>query len=419
MKRKLLCAALALTLLLSLGSAAFAESSVWWQVDDDTLIISGTGEMPDYSGTVPPWEKLKKTLEGVEIQSGITHIGSQCFQYCPELTEVSIADSVESIGEAAFFKCTKLKNITLPSDIEEISQQCFDHCGALKSIVIPEGVTVIGNAAFNCCAALQEVTLPASLEEIADSAFNYCPNLKTVYYTGSLDQWESIEIASYNKCLTDASIQCVSSGTPGQTSYGSQSNEIFWELEKDGTLYISGYGEMPDYYATLAPWISQRDKIKAVIIDYGVTRIGQEAFEGCSNIKSVSIPLSVTEIGEAAFFECKKLTDVSLPYTLEELGDQAFDKCAKLRSIVVPEGIDVIGEACFNCCFALEEVTIPASVEEIESSAFNACSKLKSIYYGGSASDWKEIKIRGYNKPLGDADLYTTGQSGSGKNALN
>jgi hypothetical protein len=72
--------------------------------------------------------------------------------------------------------------------------------------------------------------------------------------------------------------------------------DITWALSDDGTLSISGTGDMND-----TPWCSQKDKIKRVVIENGVTSIGAMAFYNCSVLTSVTIPNSVTSIGEYAF----------------------------------------------------------------------------------------------------------------------
>ncbi len=80
--------------------------------------------------------------------------------------------------------------------------------------------------------------------------------------------------------------------------------EITWTLSDDGTLTISGT-EMLDYsYTNYAPWYSQRGKIKKVVIENGVTNIGNRAFYRCSSLTSVTIPNSVTSIGSFAFYGC-------------------------------------------------------------------------------------------------------------------
>ena len=80
--------------------------------------------------------------------------------------------------------------------------------------------------------------------------------------------------------------------------------EISYTLSKDGTLTISGTN-MPNYdYYDDIPWYSQRDKIKKVVIEKGVTNIGSYAFEDCSGLTSITIPNSVTRIGKYAFYYC-------------------------------------------------------------------------------------------------------------------
>ena len=86
-------------------------------------------------------------------------------------------------------------------------------------------------------------------------------------------------------------------------SFNAVNAEITWSLSDDGTLTISGT-DMPYYYYSSAPWNSQRDKIKKIIIENGVTNIGAGAFEECKNLTSVTIPNSVTSINYDAFDGC-------------------------------------------------------------------------------------------------------------------
>lgn len=160
------------------------------------------------------------------------------------------------------------------------------------------------------------------------------------------------------------------------------SDELTWSLDKKGTLTISGKGEMPDYSGDTPPWVKYRDDIKAVVIEEGVTHIGAQCFQFCTNLKSVTIPSSVESIGAAAFYRCEKLSAVSLPGDLTEIADQSFDHCTALKSIVIPDGVTRIGESAFNCC-----------------------QKLETVYYGGTASDWNKIEIERYNKRLTSAEL--------------
>ena len=224
--KKLLSALLVLVMLLSLpgvGALAASDGLTWSLDKKGTLTISGKGEMPDYSGDTPPWEKYRDDIKAVVIEEGVTHIGAQCFQFCTNLKSVTIPSSVESIGAAAFYRCEKLSAVSLPDDLTEIADQSFDHFVKLKSIVSPDSVTRIGESAFNCCSALKTVDIPASVEEICDSAFNGCQKLETVYYGGTASDWDEIEIARYNKRLTSAELVFSDAETPAPASSGKPS----------------------------------------------------------------------------------------------------------------------------------------------------------------------------------------------------
>lgn len=223
-----------------------------WTLSGDTLTISGKGAMPDYSTTTPPWEEHKKEIKQIVIEPGITHIGTQSFQYCSNVEFVSLPDTVTSIGKAAFFKCESLPEIELPAGLRFLGGQVFDHCLGLESAVIPEGVSRLNDAIFNCCENLISVTIPVSVTEIGNSAFNGCGKLRDVYYNGRPRDWKEIEIAPYNKMLLNAGVY--SQNCVGETFlYGTyeQDNELVndkepieWViLERDGKrlLAISKY----------------------------------------------------------------------------------------------------------------------------------------------------------------------------------
>ena len=121
--------------------------------------------------------------------------------------------------------------------------------------------------------------------------------------------------------------------------------QIEWTLSDDGTLTISGTS-MPDYevrnigdshyYIKLtcnAPWFPQQDKIKKVVIEDGVTDIGDCAFFCCTNLTSITIPNSVTCIGDDVFECCGSLTSISIPNSVTSLGENAFFFCLGLTSI--------------------------------------------------------------------------------------
>ncbi len=154
---------------------------------------------------------------------------------------------------------------------------------------------------------------------------------------------------------------------------------LTWMLDAAGTLTVSGTGAMEDFGYKGAPWYQSRDSIKAVVVESGVTTIGDSAFSHCSSLTSITLPEGVTAIGDRAFYDCGSLTSITIPEGVTAIGDRAFYGCSSLSSITIPEGVTAIGEYAFDGCSSLTGITIPDSVTSIGEYAFSDCSSLSSI----------------------------------------
>lgn len=121
----------------------------------------------------------------------------------------------------------------------------------------------------------------------------------------------------------------------GNTS-GTCGDNLTWTLA-DGVLTISGSGAMTDYNgsSSLPTWDDKKTDITSVVINEGVTSIGDYAFYNYTGLISVTIPAGMTSIGEGAFRECKKLTDITIPASVKNIGDSAFYTCSKLTTVTM------------------------------------------------------------------------------------
>ena len=161
---------------------------------------------------------------------------------------------------------------------------------------------------------------------------------------------------------------------------GSCGVSLTYTIYSDFSMVISGMGEMKDYIDDeLHIDDDYSQKITSVVIEDGVSSIGQFAFYDFIRMTSVSIPNSVTKIGNAAFYGCVSLASLDIPSNVTEIGNGAFYGCDALTSIVIPSGVTIISPVLFFNCTGLTSVTIPDGVTEIGNAAFECCSSLTTI----------------------------------------
>ena len=151
------------------------------------------------------------------------------------------------------------------------------------------------------------------------------------------------------------------------------------------TLTIFGEGEMKNYGNGSAPWSSYADEIETIIIEPGVTSIGNSAFINCIALSTISIPNSLTSIGSDAFNGCIGLTSVIIPNSMTSIGEAAFSYTG-LISVSIPSSVTSIGNSTFCQCYWLTSVTIPDNVTSIGDYAFSYCEDLTTISFPSSVT---------------------------------
>lgn len=171
--------------------------------------------------------------------------------------------------------------------------------------------------------------------------------------------------------LSNASVFAQESGVCG--------DNITWTLDDNGALTISGNGAMYDYPNSMnAPFAAYHGKVKKIIIEDGITRIGDQAFFYIGHVDEITIPKSVKELGLATF----ALDDADFVYynaencifTGESTG-LANNYFPHGKHLVIGKEVKQIGENVF----------LNAEFEE--------GAKYETVTYAGSADDWKRVDV--------------------------
>ena len=162
---------------------------------------------------------------------------------------------------------------------------------------------------------------------------------------------------------------------------GTYGDNVHWYLGADGTLAVTGEGEIADVAdmsSDYTPWYAYQAQIRKIAIGDGITRIGRGTFAGMGYVKEITMADSVKEIGESAFSGFMPRTadpgvqrTVTLSQSLEKIDDYAFTE-SNLVAVEIPDSVREIGFAAFRRCYDLKSVTIGenSKLESIGNLAF-------------------------------------------------
>lgn len=194
---------------------------------------------------------------------------------------------------------------------------------------------------------------------------------------------------------------------------GNITDTVSYKLYTDNLLVISGEGEIvaqASWQNTLVK--ANRNAVTKVIIEEGITKIGDNAFyknqNACFvNMESIVFPSTLLSIGSNAFGGTTPNGDVALKDVefdqsgkLTEIGNGAFGGCKSLQNIVIPEGVTKLGNYVFDYCTGLETISFPSTITEYGVSILAGCTSMKTITFNAMVA-----------APL---DYIRSGQSGEG-----
>ena len=418
--------------------------NAYWSLEETEdghykLIISGTGEMYDYSEENPaPWYDQKTEIAEIEVQEGITYIGNYAFAYSgynsgvyagSTIDSCIIPDTVTMIGNNVLHDINNIWSITLPfagrsenegggfeatfnyligekSDSENTNTTYTYHtydgynpdtflddqdeqtateiaATVFKSIHITRQ-TYFPDFTFSGISRGAEIILPENAEYIGNYIFFNSYNIK---YSVS----ERISLAPY--AFVNAHFTSLSFAKG--CSIDTISNQQF-KNAKINNLYlpstIKAFDGNGNVLSFLVGTLYINDLSSLYEIDYinGATNIIADLYDSITTLYSLyyeneriditqlTTPDEITKIGENAFAGVESLESISLSSNISEIKSGAFTNCTKLESINL-DSVNTIGESAFSSCTSLKSVTLSNGITAISKDLFKDCRSLERI----------------------------------------
>lgn len=372
------------------------------------ILSDGTARITQYTGSETDII-IPSELDGYKVEI----LYSKVFSNCPNITSITIPDSVTVIYSDAFNGCTGLLNLyvdsnsesflskdgilydkpgsslvkypqgradksfTVPDFVTTVSKYAFYDCNLIEEVIIGDNVTTLQDFAFYNANALKNISIGKGIKCIDWYTFGYCSALESIFIPSNITY---LDDRAFTGCTKLAEINVASNNAEYSSNDGvlyDKSGEKLLEYPMgktdksftvpNGVLIIEEYS----FYSA--------EHLEELNLDGTVTDIGNSAFSGCENLKSLRIGSSVQRIESYAFNDCISLTSVTIPDSVTYMGSYAFRICSGLREITIGKGITEISEGAFWFCTGLTDFTVPDHITKICDSAFKYCSKLENI----------------------------------------
>ncbi|MCQ2534213.1 MAG: leucine-rich repeat domain-containing protein [Clostridia bacterium] len=354
-----------------------------WSYDEGskTLKISGNGPMREYSSTIPGWlRSYSETIEVVEIEEGVTSVGSFAFCELTNLRTVKLPSSCECICDSAFENCNYLSQINFDSGLKYIGKDSFKDCSIQNSyLMFSEGMEYIAEGAFNGgLEGIKTIGIPSTVYYIGSNAFGNA-------------QIQSITVSEDNKyyCVLD---------------------NVLYSKSMTTLLLVSNYRDYGDFVIPeevthiVSGAFNLTSGMKTITFPLGITEIEEEAFAFTSNIEEFIMPeenehffvengllCSVDTKTTLAYVSAFYKTSLVIPDGIERIGSRTFTNNDELYAVYLPDSLISIGEKAFFYT-GLSSLSLPSSILSIEGYSFYGAS-FEEITYSGTPEEWEQIDI--------------------------
>ena len=395
---------------------------VSWELSDNTLTISGNGEMSDFSNyNRPSYDIYKNDITQIIVQDGITRVGSLAFLDFTNLQQINFKEGLITIGDGAFQNCKSLTTFNLPQSLETIEASAFFGCSNLATLTIPKNVTSIGVESFYGCEKLKHVIWNAVdvINDSEDWGISYAFGHTAVEEITFGDEVVSIPAYTFQglpiKTInTSGSIEYIGHNAFYDTPWFEAQNDGMVYLDKvlytykgdmtkpteisiqEGTVGISDYAFSNQRYLTKVIIPSTIKYVGSYAFNHNCPSLGEIVFNAteCTDerrrgnspgyfsdaLSRITFGEYVLRIPSYLLYGCSGLQEVILPNNLTSIGNYSFDGCGLLSQVTLPESLETIGSGAFQNCTSLSTLTIPENVSHIDNGAF-WYTPIETLYY--------------------------------------
>lgn len=202
---------------------------------------------------------------------------------------------------------------------------------------------------------------------------------------------------------------------------GECGDNVVWFLDQSATLTVSGKGAINNFTRDentgiiTQPWYEVRSNIEKVVLNDGVTRIGEHAFRELPNVNSIVIPSSVVSIGAQSIRQCPNLTNVIIPEGVVQIERSAFYGCTGLTNISIPDSVEVLGDYVIYGCTSVTSIKIPDGIKTVGIWAFGKTG-ITTITIPDGLTGIPDYFV--YNCPNFSSVVIPAGIKSIGKNAF-
>lgn len=366
-------------------------------------------------------------VEKIELPDSLVTIGNYTFSYNVSLRELNLPRNITKIGTGAFYNDINLNVTEFPESIKIIGEYAFYNCFSNKMLadkntnvdaeafflskhqiifkpderyLLADGNPALFGNIYKAAADLsikmnnedlKSILTQLGLEynqtfETINDYFDYLVELEQygIKITYTLEVLELIKNEPQTESVIESEtvteqekITVSGSESDRETNTEDKKAEIIQFTEDvqgkyaDGVLTITGKGELPDLTMDSEnPIDNIKTEIESIIIQEGITGIGDFAFRNCLNAEILQLPDSLKVIGKYAFAENYCLSKVQLPRNLETIEEGAFSKDVNLQIQSFPESLKKIGEYAFYNCFMTRKKDVQQKEIEISDVAF-------------------------------------------------